>query len=56
MKGLEEDSSREDIAIHAKLFIGSLDRLETEYKSNHFKVIDLINEDDESALQRERTF
>ncbi len=53
MKGLEEDSSREDIAIRAKLLIDSLDRLETEYKFNHLKVIDLINEDDERALQRE---
>ena len=50
---LEVNSDKEDAAAHAKLLIDSLDQLDSDFKSFHFKVIDLIRDDDEKTMDKE---
>ena len=51
---LEVNSDKEDAAAHAKLLIDSLDQLDSDFKSFHFKVIDLIRDDDEKTMDKEQ--
>ena len=51
---LEVNSDKEDAAAHAKLLIESLDQLDSDFKSFHFKVIDLIRDDDEKTMDKEQ--
>ena len=54
VKDIEEDSGREDAAARAKLLLDSLDRVDADYRSVHFKLIDLIPEEDASTLGKEQ--
>ena len=51
---LEVNSDKEDAAAHEKLLIDSLDHLDSDFKSLHFKVIDLIRDDNERTMNKEQ--
>lgn len=54
VRDLEENSDEEDTVAHAKLLIESLNQLDSDFKSLHFKVIDLVKDDDEKTMDKEQ--
>ena len=54
LRELEGTAEQPDIPDHAKQLITKLEGLDSDFKSHHFEVIDLINAEDEEALSREQ--
>ena len=52
---LEAAAGHPDTTDHAKQQIAKLEKLVSELKSIHFQVIDLIDAEDEGALEKSRT-
>ena len=51
-----EASGEPDVSDHAALLVKNLERLDTELRSLHFKVLDLVNAEDEETLDKEQEY